>query len=357
MREPNWAILLALALALVVCCGCAGARRQEAHGGPFWGFALHGHPVTERQLAGVENSTGVRPRIVVFYLQWPRPGGEGHFPVESLRAIWRAGALPVLTWEPASFENGNLSAVPHGLILDGTYDEYITRFARQAKKWERPFVIRFAHEMNTKKYHWGTSEKDFGPESTAIYQKIFRHVVDIFRKEGALNALWAFCPNAESVPAPAYEPGSALHPAWNRAENYYPGDGYVEILGMDGYNWGFTRKKKRDGWESRWKSFREIFGPLYEDLKRLSPEKPVVVFETASVAEGGDKPAWIREAVSAAREWGISGIAWFEAVAEEDWRLESGMAGQYRELIEGRRDAREWARRILHQKLKRLRAP
>jgi len=352
MRELNRPILLSLALVLLVC-GCTQARRQEPEEGPFWGFALHGHPVTERQLAGVQNRTGVHPRMVVFYLQWPRQGGQGPFPFQSLNAIWRGGALPVLTWEPMSFEKGNLSAIPHGLILGGTYDEYIARFAREAKRWGKPFVIRFAHEMNTIKYHWGTDENGFGPESPALYKKMFRHVVSVFRKEGALNALWAFCPNAESVPAESYEPGAA----WNRAENYYPGDGYVEILGMDGYNWGTAKKKDRDGWESRWKSFGEIFGPLYEELKRLSPERPVVVFETASTGEGGDKSAWIRGAVSTSREWGISGIAWFEAVAEEDWRLERGMAGQYPGLFEGRRNARDWARRILHQKTKMLRGP
>jgi beta-mannanase len=129
--------------------------------------------------------------------------------------------------------------------------------------------------------------------------------------------LWAFCPNAESVPAPGYDPAAS----WNRAVHYYPGDRYVDVLGMDGYNWGLTFTKEEDGWDSRWKNFREVFEQIHLELRTLAPEKPLFVFETSTVDQGGDREAWIRDAFETLREWHLNGLIWFQAEKEQDWRL------------------------------------
>lgn len=285
---------------------------------PLWGFTLDGYPVTEARLAGLESDTGVPPQIVVFFLQWPAPGETGPFPGESLEAIWSQGAVPCLTWEPMYYRNGQEIMIPAEEILGGKYDSYLKDFARHARQWERPFLIRFAHEMNLDRYHWGTDRKRYSPESPQLYRKMFRYVVERFRHEGAINVRWVFCPNAESVPHGSYHSTSA----WNRPEAYYPGGDIVDILGMDGYNWGKTKTKDKDGWESRWQSFREIFEPLYRNLKRLAPEKPILIFETASVTNGGDRTAWLREALTVVGEWELSGVCWFQADKEADWRLD-----------------------------------
>lgn len=289
-----------------------------AVGSPLWGFALDGYPITAGRLAALDEQTGLSAQVVVFFLQWPAPGEAGLFPAESVEAIWSQGAVPCLTWEPMYYREGREIMVSAEAITGGQYDAYLHAFADSARRWGRPLLIRFAHEMNLERYHWGTRREDYGPESPALYRRMFRYVTNLFRSDGAENVRWVFCPNAESVPDRSYDPAAS----WNSPEAYYPGDDAIDILGMDGYNWGSTKTKEKDDWESRWQSFREIFSPLYGRLKRIAPGKPILVFETASVASGGDRTVWLREAMAAATDWDLRGICWFQAEKEVDWRLE-----------------------------------
>lgn len=218
-------------------------------------------------------------------------------------------------------ENGQEKTIDQDAITSGQYDRYLTAFARSAKTWGRPLIIRFAHEMNTRRYHWGTSETAYGPGSPRFYQDMFRYLVNLFRKEGAGNVLWAFCPNAESIPNRTMTPDAA----WNTATAYYPGNGFVDILGMDGYNWGTTQTTEKNGWKSDWRSFESIFGAMHAELKAISSTKPVIVFETASTVQGGDKARWILDALDTVDTWRITGLAWFEVNKELDWRLSIGL--------------------------------
>jgi hypothetical protein len=312
-------VLLGLMFPLLLTLGCSS--KPELQFPCFWGVALEGYPITAAQLEKVEQEMGFRPAIVLFYLQWPAPGEPGAFPRASLEAIWQQNAAPCLTWEPMYYRDGKEVMVLYEEIAAGRYDAYLTAFARQAAAWGKPFIIRLAHEMNLKRYHWGTDQDHYGSRSPEIYQQLFRYVVDIFRKEGARQVLWAFCPNAESLPNPARDPAAS----WNQARNYYPGDDYVDLLGMDGYNWGTTQAKDKNGWQSRWQSFQEIFAPLHRELRELAPRKPLLVFETASASQGGYNITWIKEAMPVLEAWKVQGLIWFQVNKEVDWRLQTGL--------------------------------
>lgn len=289
----------------------------------FVGAALDGYPITSARLTRVKHEMGRSPEIAVFFLQWPSVKNQtsAAFPEASLTAIWDSGAIPCLTWEPMYYMEGQEVMIPYQDLLRGAYDPYLLEFARQAAAWNRPFMIRFAHEMNLARYHWGTGPSGYGPESPRIYREMFHHVASIFEKTDAQNVVWVFCPNSESVPNASYDPSAA----WNRIEAYYPGDRYVHVLGMDGYNWGTTQTKAIHGWDSRWREFAAIFQPAWNTLRHLSPNKPIMVFETATVDQGGDKGIWVKNAFKTARAWDLTGLVWFQVKKEYDWRLqESG---------------------------------
>jgi mannan endo-1,4-beta-mannosidase len=313
----------------------------------LWGFALDGYPIRAETIERVERETGLHAQIVEFFLQWPAAGAAGPFPRESLDAVWSRGAIPVVTWEPMYYKEGREIVVPQAEILGGRYDSFVDSFAREAKAWGRPFMIRFAHEMNISRYHWGTEEREYGPKSPEVYRDMFRYVVSRFRKAGVRNVLWVFCPNAESVPNASYDPTAS----WNQARRYYPGDEYVDVLGMDGYNWGTTRTKEKHGWNSHWKSFRELFQPIYEELRGLSPQKPLLVFETASAGRGGNKTAWIQESLFTLDGWDVQGCVWFQAEKEVDWRIQSGVDLSHVAEIRSRTSwPLHWIRRLVEKK-------
>jgi len=308
---------------------------------PFWGFALDGYPITEKQLDIIEQETGLSPQIVVFFLQWTplEKVIRDNFLESSLETIWKRGAIPCLTWEPMYYKDGQEIMVPYRKILNGDYDTYITEVAHRIRLWGKPLMIRFAHEMNINRYHWGTVKEDYGPDSPDIYKKMFQYVVTRFRNEGARNVLWVYCPNAESIPNISYNKEAT----WNTIQAYYPGDDFVDIIGMDGYNWGTSRMREKHGWQSRWQTFKEIFEPGYREVRRLSPHKPIFVFETASVHSGGDKLKWINDALATANEWKLHGIVWFQINKDNDWRIQSNVERSYISIVkQGTSYAQNW---------------
>ncbi|MDP2849413.1 MAG: glycosyl hydrolase [Humidesulfovibrio sp.] len=300
-------------LALGACVPGGRAARST----PAFGVALDGQPVTSAMIDAARASTGLPVRLVEFYAQWPdNPAGSVEASVAdlgaSLNAIRAAGAVPCVTWEPMSIgAGGTETVIPAQRILSGEYDAYIAAWARAVRGYGLPVLLRLAHEMNLERYHWGTDAAGYGPNSPELYKALFRRVVEVFRAQGANNALFVFCPNVDSIPVAA----------WNKPGAYYPGDAYVQVLGMDGYNWGTTHTKAAHGYDSSFRSFAEIFRPLHDELRALAPTKPVMVFETASASAGGDKARWAAEAYGTAADWGLWAVVWFEVDKEQDWPL------------------------------------
>lgn len=311
-------LTLALAvLALTAVCACS-SQEAKARSTPAFGVALDGLPVTAQMIDAARQSTGLPVRLVQFYVQWPENAAgpwEQNSLAASLDVIKSAGAAACVTWEPMHIgAGGRETVIPAERILAGEYDVYITGFARAVRDFGAPVLVRLAHEMNLARYHWGSDAAGYGPQSPELYKALFRRVVEIFRAQGAGNALFVFCPNVDSLPV---EP-------WNRPSAYYPGDAFVDVLGMDGYNWGTSHTKASHGYDSSFRSFRDIFRPLFDELKALAPAKPVIVFETATTSQGGDKARWVAEAFDTASTWGLLAVVWFEVDKELDWPLRKG---------------------------------
>jgi len=114
--------------------------------------------------------------------------------------------------------------------------------------------------------------------------RAWRHVVDLFRAQGANNVTWVWCPNISGQYS-------------SQLEGLYPGDDYVDWTCMDGYNWGTTRG-------NLWQTFTQVFAGsdfngnqnTYQELLDLAPDKPIMIGETASAESGGNKATWIKRA-------------------------------------------------------------
>ncbi len=310
--------LLIVAAALLLTAGSV-----DAGGTPLrFGLAVEGLPRSTEVLADLEREVGLPVSLLNVFLQWPADPASGEFPLATAHAAEAHGATLCLTWEPMFLENGREHAIPAEDILSGRYDDYILRFARAAASVNAPLILRFGHEMNLARYHWGGTAEAYGPDSPGRFREMFRHVVHLFRHAGASLVTFAFCPNMESLPNPTSSPEAA----WNTAKAYYPGDDVVDLLGMDGYNWGTTQSRATHGWQSQWRDFENMFASLYAELRALNPSAPLYVFETSCAAQGGDKAQWLRDALATSRHWGLEGLIWFQANKEVDWRLRTGIA-------------------------------
>lgn len=255
-------------------------------------------------IAELEAALGRPLDIVHFFQGWGVE--DNRFDAARAGEIVARGALPMVTWEPWDYRRGT-DQPEFGLrrIAAGDHDDYIRQWGRDLREFGHEVLLRFAHEMNHSAYPWcvgvGGSARD--------YVRAWRRVVRLVRAEGATNARFVWCP---LVPAP----GSP------DLRSAFPGDRFVDLVGMDGYNAGTAAD-----WGG-WLSFSEVFGPLYRSLRRLS-DRPVVVCETGCAEEGGSKARWISRAFleELPRDFpAVTAVVWFNEAREADWRLDSSPA-------------------------------
>lgn len=271
------------------------------------GVSLPGAPADMSALATYARGAGRAPAIVMWYLAWP----HGGYPSAQVDAVLRTGATPMLTWEPWDSSNTSPNQPTYKLtnITRGDFDGYIRQFARSAAASRQHVYLRFAHEMNSSWYPWGTQAGNVLGNAPQDYVDAWRHVHDIFAREGATNVVWVWSPVVSYI-------GSTP------VAEVYPGDAYVDWLALDGYNWGTTQP-----W-SAWASLAEVLQPSYASVAALS-QKPMLLAETASAEQGGDKAQWIRQAFLAdlPRQFPrIRAVVWFDFQKETAWPVDSSPA-------------------------------
>jgi mannan endo-1,4-beta-mannosidase len=209
---------------------------------------------------------------------------------QSLELASQGGRIPMISWQPHDRKFDDM--------ISGKFDGYIKSWARSAKSFGKTIYLRPFPEMNGNWTSWNGE-----PEKLVI---AWRHIVDVFRAEGASNVVWVWSPNATDEPRIES----------NRMELYYPGGNYVDILALDGYNWGNTKPS------SGWRGFEAIFTDSYERITKLGSQ-PVWFAEVASTEQGGDKAKWIEDMFSTTAFPRLEGIIWFDEHKETDWRVDS----------------------------------
>ncbi len=267
--------------------------------GVFIGVFREGAPANINHIKKFEEEVGKKPAMIMWYQDW-----EQNFPWDAALSAVEYGAVPHIVWEPWYWRDH--SRINLDDIINGKWDRYIRTWAREIKNFRHPVFIRLAHEFNIEGYPWGIINNDRDPEK---YIKAYRHVVDIFKREKVSNVKWIWCFMNYSHP----------DEAWNDWAAAYPGDEYVDWIGIDGYNWGTTQD-----W-SDWQSFKVLFRDQARRCRKLWPDKPIMIAEFASAEKGGDKAAWIRGIPgylkTSMRD--IEMIIWFDIRKEADWRIKS----------------------------------
>jgi hypothetical protein len=229
------------------------------------------------------------------------------FPKTPLESIREHGSIPVLSWSSQSIPSSKTEPdFQLSDLIEGRYDAYITDFATKAKAWGHPFMLRFDWEMNG---HWFPWHEGVNGNQPGEFVAAWRHVHDIFSSVGATNVTWVWCPNLE------YSGSTPL-------AEVYPGDGYVDWTGLDGYNHG-TNPAQPDSW----KTFNQLYRSTYNNIVgTLAPAKPMMIGEVASTESGGSKAAWIKDMLARvpAEYPKIRALLYFDKYdSNMDWPLET----------------------------------
>ncbi len=242
-------------------------------------------------------SFGKNPDLVMIFLDWER-----FIEPEIITEVYKRGSFLVITWEP--WDASSKEGIDYRGLLLGRYDKYISDFALSLKDIGQEVMVRFAHEQNGDWYPW--SGKRVGKDT---YIALCRYIKGIFDKNDVKNVKWVFSVNWEDIPEDNY------------FLDYYPGDDYVDYIGIDGYNWG-----KSERW-SKWMEFKDIFLKRYLEIVNNTP-KPVLITEFSTSSSGGDKAKWIRQAFREIDSMDrIHGIILFNLDKEADWGFKEGTPG------------------------------
>jgi hypothetical protein len=250
-------------------------------GGKFFGVEAEGAPALA-PVSAFATSAGKKPDMVGQYLAWGTS-----FDARAVAAAWSYGALYYLAWEPY---DTSVQA-----IADGQSDAYITRFADAVRELNLPVAISFGHEMNGNWYPWGT-----GQTSAASFVAAWRHIHDLFIQAGASNVIWVWNPNIiNPVPQVQLEP-------------YWPGDAYVDWVGITGY---FPTSGPE--------TFATLYGPTMTEIKQFTT-KPIIIAETSVETGPSDVQAVHSLVTGVKRHPRVLGFIWFDFSKDGvDWQIES----------------------------------
>jgi mannan endo-1,4-beta-mannosidase len=259
-----------------------------------------------------EHDAKKRVALYMWFQRWDNTYNSAVFNVSWMNTTRSRGSIPVVTWTPHLPDTSQYTTVSgktintHSLerIIGGEFDSYISQWAEAAKAWGHPFFLRFAHEMNGQWQPW--SEQKNGNQA-GLFVKMWRHVHDIFTSVGATNVSWVWAPYA-------FDNQTSL------LKELYPGDAYVDWVGMDAYN----------GTEGQWQTFTVDVKGCYTSLTSFTT-KPIMIAEMASQEQSGNKAAWITDAFTVQLPYNypnIKAFVWFNTDKERDWRIESSPAAQ-----------------------------
>jgi hypothetical protein len=225
---------------------------------------------------------GRQPNLIGYYSGWAAP-----FDTSFANMIRKHGVIPFVQIDPT---DASVAA-----IANGTYDEYLRSYADSVSDFGHNVVIGFGHEMNASWYSWGYKHV---PPSTFV--AAWRHLVTLFRGEGAYNVTWLWTLQAD-------QPGTGPVASW------WPGSQYVNWVGIDGYYY-----RPSD-------TFASVFGKTITQVRAFT-SRPVLLSETA-VGPAADQLVKILDLFRGMAAYKTLGLVWFDksqhgSPFRQDWRIE-----------------------------------
>ena len=247
----------------------------------YLGVEINGSPDSLAPAQQFASWVGTKPNLIGQYVAWGTS-----FDSAGAANAWSYGAMDFVVWEPWDTTMSKIAA--------GDSDSYITAFATAVRALNVPIALSFGHEFNGNWYPWGTTGT-----TAAQFVAAWQHVHNLFAAAGATNVIWIWDPN-DIYPVPDVS-----------LEQYYPGDAYVDWVGVTGY------------WDQGGPdSYSTLYLPTLEEIRTFT-QKPFIIAET-SVQPGTDEDQSLRDLFEAVQQHSdILGFVWYDYDKGGDWRIEN----------------------------------
>ena len=251
-----------------------------------------------------QNGLNSRVTIAATYMDFEFPNPEANIPLD-LDAAWDLGIIPFINLAAGTLDVGPRTAEDIALgDLDGPIRVWARNFAAWAGEQGKKAYVAPLQEMNG---YWTAYGLD--PDN---FKRAYYRIRRLFAEEGVPEdaVIWVFAPNGWS-------------PTGHDFERYYPGDAYVDIVAFSGFNYGACSG------HAAWETFEVVFKSYLERMRQMAPSKPIFIAQTGTVANGGDKDAWLVDTFTKFAAFdGLAGILYFNVIKQEspacewvDWRV------------------------------------
>lgn len=256
-----------------------------------WGFF---EPTTISELetlTGIEEAVDYKFNYLLQYYNL-----DSYVNVEQINELYDQGRHVEFTLQTSEYYNPSQDVTFE--LLDGHYDEQIEQFAQKIARINGPVLFRLNNEMTG---DWVFYNAHFYQKDTSLYVHMWQYIYDKFVEVGADNVVWVFNPNESSFPGFK----------WNHCSNYFPGEDYVDIIGVTGYNTGDYHIGEI------WRSFEEIYDEFMPEYNRVFGEYPMMVTEFGSSTFGGNKVEWMEEMFSVIDKYGFKAAIYWNSIDKD----------------------------------------
>jgi Glycosyl hydrolase family 26 len=206
---------------------------------------------------------------------------------EILDEVWKGHATP--------FANLTIPA-SSASIASGAWDAKINEWASHLEQFlnkggGRSLVLAPLQEMNGNWTSYGCDP--------ASFVNAYRRIVNIIRGRGINETRVRF----------AFAPNGWTSPGCGSINSYYPGNSYVDVIGISAYRWA-------DG-----ANVYSVMGGVVDQLAAGYPGKPIIIAQTAAWPSAS-KDQWIRDMMAwASSHPSVVAVVYFNLRKETDWRV------------------------------------
>ncbi|NKZ00315.1 glycoside hydrolase family 26 protein [Nocardiopsis alborubida] len=246
---------------------CTVSEILEPSCGVWWGAS----PYQDR-IEPLEEAVDRRMDIVYTW----RGVDQANIPGRRERDLIAEGRFVHTNIEARRFTRSGHPAVSYESIIDGEFDDSLRSQADAVAELGVPYFVTFDHEAdaNTRYDRRGTPEE---------FVRAWRHIVDLYREEGADNAIWVW-----NV--------TGWEGNFDRLPGLWPGNDYVDWVSWEAYN--MTGCDSQPHWDEVY-SFEDMMRPAYEWFQNEGPEHGIDPDKPVMIGEMGTTPIGPRETL----EW------------------------------------------------------
>ncbi len=282
----------------------APAAGRLLHGVYPGGTTGYEDDITPKSLRAYTRAVGRQVAWVMFSNNW---FSNRNFPVKTARWIRQHKSTPYvrLMLRSDTEQDHREPVFTLDAIVRGDFDADIAKWGQQAARFATPVISEFGTEMNGSWFPWN-ARWNGRRQGAKLFRDAYRHIIDVTRAAGAGNIIWVFHVNNADDPVKN----------WNRFEKYYPGDDYIDWLGVSIYSMQAPYDTEKTG-------FVKSLPRVMNRFNRMAPDKPVIVAEFGTDVHNSREPAaiWADGALRLmlGRRWpNLIGFSWWNETWEND---------------------------------------